>query len=535
MHTCDRNISTRFLAGFLTDSESRSYEDHLEVCSRCRLELESEAGSELSWKSARELLTYRVPETSSWVSTGDAISDRSSPDSEWLPECTSSVVLSILSATDDPAFLGRIGTYEISGIVGRGSAGIVLRGFDRALHRNVAIKILDPAIAGVGAARQRFAREARAMAAISHEHVVPVYEVSEHSGLPYFVMEYVPGGSLERRLRSQGPFDLEAVLRIGFQIAQALAAAHASGLVHRDIKPGNILMDRGTERVRVADFGLVRVANDVSCTRSGFIAGTPQYMAPEQVKAEPCDGRSDLFSLGSLLYALCTGHAPFRADTIYAVLQRIVHDSPRSIREFNSSIPAWFDEFVQKLMSKNREDRFASADEVSRILQSELAVLQHPEQAGPRYWMSPQHKSASATSRIGKWSLAAVSLLGLMFLGYGVHGKFEGWNRLGFSQAPVPGLNEQHRKAEISLVAFSVSWNDEEMATALAVGKQIEDELHVSTCSIVIDVWDIQIMNVIQRLELISEDLEEVPAESEPASPEPAFLEGNRDENDETK
>src|SRR6185436_20970940 len=123
--------------------------------------------------------------------------------------------------------------------------------------------------------------------------------VCEHAGLPFFVMEYVPGGSLERRLRAQGPVDAVSIIRIGLQTALALAAAHRQGLVHRDIKPGNILIDRGTERVRVADFGLVRVANDVSCTRSGIITGTPQYMSPEQVRAETCDGQSDLFSLGA--------------------------------------------------------------------------------------------------------------------------------------------------------------------------------------------------------------------------------------------
>ena len=145
--------------------------------------------------------------------------------------------------------------------------GIVLKGFDRALHRNVAIKVLDPALAGAGAARQRFAREGPArIATISHEHVVPVYGVDEHAGLPYFVMEYVAGGSLERRLKTEGHFDAVSIVRIGLQAAQALAAAHSQGLVHRDIKPGNILIDRGTDRVRVADFGLARVANDVSCT-----------------------------------------------------------------------------------------------------------------------------------------------------------------------------------------------------------------------------------------------------------------------------
>ena len=126
------------------------------------------------------------------------------------------------------------------------------------------------------------------MAVISHEQVVPIYGVDDHAGLPYFVMEYVAGGSLERRLTTEGSLDTVSIVRIGLQVAQALAEAHRHGVVHRDIKPANILIDRGTERVRVADFGLARVANDASCTHSGLLAGTPQYMAPEQIRGETC-------------------------------------------------------------------------------------------------------------------------------------------------------------------------------------------------------------------------------------------------------
>ncbi|HVW01367.1 MAG TPA: serine/threonine-protein kinase, partial [Planctomycetaceae bacterium] len=283
-----------------------------------------------------------------------------------------------LTPSDDPEMIGRVGSYEIMGVLGRGGFGIVLKGHDRALDRNVAIKVLDPSAASLAAARERFAREARAMAAISHEHVVPVYAVDTHAGLPFFVMEYVAGGSLERRLTREGHFDVVSIVRIGLQMAQALAAAHQQGLVHRDIKPGNVLLDRGIERVRVADFGLARVANDVSSTRSGFLAGTPQYMAPEQVRGESCDAQSDLFSLGSVMYALCTGHAPFRAETVYGVMQRIVNDEPRPIREQNPLVPPWLAGFIGRLMEKDRARRFISAEEVGQILQSELAHLQNP-------------------------------------------------------------------------------------------------------------------------------------------------------------
>ena len=186
--------------------------------------------------------------------------------------------------TDDPRMLGRFGGYEIVGIIGCGGMGVVLKGFEPALDRYVAIKLLAPHLATSGAARTRFAREARAAAAVLHENVVAIHRVSEAKGLPYLVMPYMPGESLQKRLDEQGPMQLNEILRIGMQIAAGLAAAHAQGLIHSDIKPGNILLDKGVERVTITDFGLARAADDASLTRSGVIAGTPQYMSPEQAR-----------------------------------------------------------------------------------------------------------------------------------------------------------------------------------------------------------------------------------------------------------
>ena len=150
-----------------------------------------------------------------------------------------------------------------------------------------------------------------------------IHRVSEAKGLPYLVMPYAPGDSLQKRLDQRGPLELKEILRIGRQVAAGLAAAHAQGLVHRDVTPGNILLDHGVERVTITDFGLGGAADDAGLTRSGVIAGTPQYMSPEQARGEPLDGRSDLFSLGSVLYAMCTGRPPFRAETTFGVLQHI--------------------------------------------------------------------------------------------------------------------------------------------------------------------------------------------------------------------
>ena len=145
-------------------------------------------------------------------------------------------------------------------------------------------------------------------------------------------MEYVPGRSLQDRLDQHGPLALPEVLRIGMQTAAGLAAAHAQGLVHRDVKPANILLENGVERVKLTDFGLARAAADAAMTQSGVVAGTPHYMAPEQARGEATDHRADLFSLGSTLYAMCTGHPPFRAETPLAVLRRVSDDEPRPLR-----------------------------------------------------------------------------------------------------------------------------------------------------------------------------------------------------------
>ncbi len=255
---------------------------------------------------------------------------------------------------------------------------MVLKAFDPPLHRYVAIKVLGPAWAGGGAARQRFAREARATAAVRHDNVIAIYGVDDVRGLPYLVMEYVHGTSLQQRLDRHGPLGTAEVLRIGVQVAAGLAAAHAQGLVHRDVKPSNILLEHGVERIKLSDFGLARAADDANLTQSGVIPGTPQYMAPEQALGEPVDHRADLFSLGSVLYTCCTGRAPFRAPSMVAVLRRVAEDEPRPIREINPDVPEWLVQIIARLHAKHPIERFQSAQEVSRLLEQHLAHLRHP-------------------------------------------------------------------------------------------------------------------------------------------------------------
>jgi serine/threonine protein kinase len=329
----------------------------------------------------------------------------------------------LLEPSDEPNSLGRLGSYEIAELIGRGGMGIVLRAFDSKLKRTVAIKILAPELAANAMAVRRFLREAQAAAAVSHDHVVTIHAIDELARPPRIVMEFVAGQSLQQKIDNEGALDLKSILRIGMQTASGLSAAHKQGLVHRDIKPSNILLENGIERVKLTDFGLARAVDDIGVTQTGQITGTPQYMSPEQAQGHRVDHRTDLFSLGCVLYAMCTGRAAFRADSAVAVMHRVVHDTPRPIRDANDEIPEWLCEIVDKLLEKNPEDRFASAREVEELLGQHLAHLQQPESA-PRpervrmkspareiplpptfirtllnFWMTPQPEFAR---RVGK-------------------------------------------------------------------------------------------------------------------------------------
>jgi len=285
----------------------------------------------------------------------------------------------LLKPSDSADCIGTLGSYEIIELVGRGGMGVVLRARDAKLNRTVAIKLLAPELAANAMAVRRFLREARAAAAVSHDHVVTIYAIDEDSRPPLIAMEYVDGISLQQKIDQCGELDVKTILRIGMQTTAGLAAAHRQGLVHRDIKPSNILLENHIERVKLSDFGLARAVDDIGVTRTGQITGTPQYMSPEQAQAQRIDHRTDLFSLGCVLYAMCTGRAAFRADSAVAVMHRIVHEPAPPIRETNDDIPDWMCEIVDKLLEKNPDDRFQSAEEVEALLAGHLAHLQQPE------------------------------------------------------------------------------------------------------------------------------------------------------------
>jgi serine/threonine protein kinase len=320
--------------------------------------------------------------------------------------------------SDDPQALGRLGPYEVMEVIGRGGMGVVLKARDTKLLRVVAIKVLAPELASNPTARKRFQREAHAAAAVVHQHIVTIHAVDEDR-LPYLVMECINGQSLKEKIDREGHLPLVEILRIGQQVAAGLAAAHAHGLIHRDVKPANILLENGVERVRITDFGLARAVDDVGMTRTGEVAGTPQYMSPEQAQGLPIDSRSDLFSFGCVLYAMCTGRPPFRAETAFATARRVCEDTPRPIREINPEIPEWLTAIINRLLAKKPDERYSTAAEVAGLLGQQLAQLQHPSLPAALATGVPQSKIHNSKSRIDRrrWSLVAAAAVVLLVLG----------------------------------------------------------------------------------------------------------------------
>lgn len=270
--------------------------------------------------------------------------------------------------------IGRLEHYEILGYVGRGAMGVVLKAFDEQLHRQVAIKVMSPELISRPTARERFFREARAAAGINHPNVVTIHAVSEHRGLPYLVMEFVGGMTLAERIHRQAPLPTHDILRLCVQIADGLSAAHRQGIIHRDVKPANIMLEDGLERVKITDFGLARVAMENSdLTSFGDMVGTPAFMSPEQVDGQTLDARSDLFSLGCVIYAMVAGKSPFRSGNALATARKVITDPHLSLREVSPNVPKYLVEITDRLLQKLPADRYESAEVLHQELTRRLA------------------------------------------------------------------------------------------------------------------------------------------------------------------
>jgi serine/threonine protein kinase len=397
----------QLLAGALSAPASAQLARHVEGCADCQQTLQDLPPAGASWA---EKLT-RVQHKDNPNVTQDEIKAESAD-------------LGFLDPSEQPGHLGRLGKYEIAAEIGRGGMGVVFKALDEKLHRVVAIKAMLPQLAASGTARKRFIREAQAAAAVSNEHVIDIHAVDQTGKVPYLVMEFVAGISLQEKLDRVGQLEVKEILRIGLQMAEGLAAAHKQGLVHRDIKPANILLENGIERVKITDFGLARAVDDASLTQSGVVAGTPMFMAPEQALGERLDHRADLFSLGSVLYLMCTGRPPFRANSTLAVLKRVTDDTPRPIREINPEIPDWLANIIGKLHAKKPQERYQAASEVAEILNEKLAALQLHGQASsfaevgvaPGAAAPPRRPARRVAAVLGGLLLFALACGGAYFL-----------------------------------------------------------------------------------------------------------------------
>jgi WD40 repeat protein len=276
--------------------------------------------------------------------------------------------------------IGRLGGYRVLKLLGAGGMGMVYLAEDTQLQRSVALKVMRPEAAKNPTARERFLREARAAARLKSDHVVTIHQVGEDGPVVFLAMELLEGLSLEDWLKKgHRPAPAQAA-RIGRQVALGLAAAHERGLIHRDVKPANVWLERSHQgRIKLLDFGLARGASDHTLTQSGTIVGTPAYMAPEQARGEQVDHRADLFSLGVVLYRLCTGRLPFRGENTMAMLTALAVDNPAPVREVNPKVPPRLAALIEHMLSKDPAQRPATA----RAVADELAAVEREAVTAP--------------------------------------------------------------------------------------------------------------------------------------------------------
>ena len=389
---------------------------HLEECERCQAKLEELATGGTNLSQLVEGLNASDPTAQSayWpaIRTVGQVTDVVLASTPASPARSDDSGTNFLLPPSDPAYLGRLANFDVMRVLGRGGMGVVFEAFDSRLQRSVALKVLDPELAHDETARQRFCREARAAASITHENVVAVHQVEQaaENGLPYLVMQLIAGETLEQRLLRDERLPLKEIVRIGLQAAQGLAAAHAQGLTHRDIKPGNILLESPHGRVKLTDFGLAHIADDVKLTRTGFVTGTPLYMAPEQAMGQSGDARSDLFSLGVILYEMCAGRPPFQGNSALAILKQITEAKHRPLREVNPEIPDWLAEMVDKLLAKKPEDRYQTVSDVAEVLEYAWTRMRTSSDELPAVYQQ-EMKQRRTRSRIVVASVAAAFLL----------------------------------------------------------------------------------------------------------------------------
>jgi serine/threonine protein kinase len=405
----------RFLLGQDAEEEAGQIESHLGCCRECLAVMDGLEASDpfIEAAQAQATMVNKPPQTVRVEGLIRQLKELYPSTTAFAPAGDDYAGYLAPAQSDDE--IGRLGTYRIRRLIGMGGMGVVFLAEDLQLQREVALKLLRPSLLGNAQARLRFLREARATATVTHDHIVPIYQVGEDRDVPFLAMPMLQGETLADRLTREGRLPAEVVIHIGREIALGLAAAHARGLVHRDVKPGNIWLEPitpssgnridllGHERVRLLDFGLAQVPDSqLQLTEIGMIMGTPAYMAPEQARGETVDARCDLFSLGSVLYAMVAGRPPFQGENNLAMLHSICADSPPSLRELGCDIPESLIALIENLHAKDRADRCQSAQDAADCLER--------CQGGSQQKPAPK-KTGFARPR--RWLVAAVVLLAL--------------------------------------------------------------------------------------------------------------------------
>ncbi len=303
------------------------------------------------------------------------------------------------------------GQYEIQRELGRGGMGIVVLARDERLDRQVALKVLPPSLATQSETRERFLREARMSAQLSHPNIVPVYRADEIGGFAFFAMGFVDGETLAERIRDRGVLAPAVVIRMLREVAWALAYAHARGIVHRDVKPENILIERTTGQAVVTDFGIARADFHPSLTQDGLVLGTVHYMSPEQVNGSPLDGRSDLYALGCVGYLALSGRMPFEDESPHAVLVAHVTRQPPPLRESAPGLPLALTSVIDRCLLKRPEDRFSTGEELADALGKAIDAIDAQERDDGSSGVLSNHQALEVWKRAAELQAEAASRL----------------------------------------------------------------------------------------------------------------------------
>lgn len=386
------------------DAVARTHvQEHLASCTECRRALEQcRADGQLA-KELRQLVVDEgvglEDRSTATFKAGEGREGRSAAEVEglraWAP----------LGPPRSGGYIGTFGTYDVVSILGRGGMGVVLKCYEESLNRTVAIKVLRPELRSDEEAFKRFQSEAKAVAQLNHPNIVAVHATAQVVDTPFLAMQYVDGVTLSDLIRWQGPLDPRHIVDICSQVALALSHAHARDLVHRDVKPSNILVEHDTGRAVLTDFGLARSLADPSrLTQVGAVLGTPNYMSPEQAEARRTDARSDIFSLGSVMYEMCTGQVPFRAETPRATLSLIVDSDPTPIQQINPDMPTWICKVVDRAMAKDPAKRFQMAGALQASLSVHEVSGTGEHTTGGRRWPG-LWATITRTHRRVSWSL----------------------------------------------------------------------------------------------------------------------------------